>query len=198
MPACNVKIWSQPILKAFEFAELDTPVRQAAFLAQCAVESAELTRLVENLNYGESALLRVFLKRFNQIQAKEYARRPERIANRAYAERYGNGSEASGDGYRYRGRGIIQLTFKDNYRACAAGTGIPCVVYPEYLERPEEAALSAAWYWKSRKINEAADAGDFAEVTRRVNSALLHISRRKEYYVKALHVLTQGQQSTIN
>lgn len=191
MPASPAKVWAEPLKKAFEFAELNTPQRQAAFLAQIAVESGELTHLVENLNYGATALMRTFPKRFDINNAYEYARHPDKIANRAYAGRYGNGDEASGDGWRFRGRTPIQLTFRDNYRACAEATGIPCLSHPGVLERPEEGALVAAWYWKSRKINEAVDAGNFDEVTRRINAARMHQSRRLGYFEKALQLLTQ-------
>lgn len=196
MPISPAKAWAEPIKKAFAQAELNTPQRQAAFLAQIAVESGQLTRVTENLNYGASALLRTFPKRFDADTVYDYARFPERIANRAYANRYGNGPESSGDGWRFRGRGPIQITFKDNYRACAEATGIPCLSHPEFLERPEEGAIAAAWYWTSRRINEAADAGDIVEVTRRVNSGLFHLSHRKAYYEKALSVLTAPAEST--
>lgn len=196
MPAAPVKIWADALINAFEFAELNTPLRQASFLAQCAAESAELTRLTENLNYGEGALIRTFPSRFTPLQARDYARNPEKIANRAYADRYGNGPEVSGDGFRYRGRGPLQITFRANYRECAKATSIPCVAYPEIIERPMEGAISAAWYWRSKSINAVADSGDINAVTKLINPAMAGALRRKDYYLKALQVLTVSSKST--
>ena len=132
--------------------------RVAAFLAQIAHESQELNRLVENLNYSAAALMSTWPKRFPTLaDAEPYARQPERIANRAYANRLGNGAEQSGDGWRYRGRGIIQVTGRGNYHEIGAALALPLDVQPELLEQPANAALSASWFWKSHLLNPLAD-----------------------------------------
>lgn len=151
--------------------EINTPARAAAFYAQLCHESNGLARLVENLNYTPGRLQQVFPSRFKTRQkAVEYARKgAEAIANYVYSFKIGNGSEASGDGWRYRGSGWIQLTGKDNYREFAAITGIPLESQPERAREPETATVIACAFWKTRGCNELADLGSFEEVTARVN-----------------------------
>ncbi|MTZ15121.1 glycoside hydrolase family 19 protein [Pseudomonas sp. JL972] len=154
---------------------IDSPVRRAAFLAQVGHESGQLRRLVENLNYSAVGLAATWPARFRgadgqpNVLARRLARRPEAIANHVYADRLGNGPASSGDGWRYRGRGLIQLTGRDNHRACGSAIGADLLTNPELLEQPEWAALSAAWYWASNGLNELADAGRFEAITRRIN-----------------------------
>lgn len=154
---------------------IDSPVRRAAFLAQVGHESGQLRRLAENLNYSAAGLAATWPARFRAADgqpnalAHRLARRPEAIANHVYAERLGNGPAASGDGWRYRGRGLIQLTGRDNYRTCGEAIGQNLEDYPDLLEQPEWAALSAAWYWARNGLNELADAGRFEAITRRIN-----------------------------
>lgn len=149
---------------------IDTPARQAAFLATIGAESGQLSAVVENLNYRREALVRVFPKYFpNLALADLYAHQPEKIANRVYANRGGNGDEASGDGWRYRGAGLIQLTFHDNQAACADHFDIPLLKIGDWLQTPEGACRSAGWFWQSNGINAYADRGDFDGVSDMVN-----------------------------
>lgn len=161
--------------RAMNRYRIDSPVRRAAFLAQVGHESGQLRRLVENLNYSAAGLAATWPGRFRAANgqpnalAKSLERQPERIANHVYADRLDNGSAESGDGWRYRGRGLIQLTGRQNYRACGTAIGADLLANPELLEQPEWAALSAAWYWASNGLNELADAGRFTDITRRIN-----------------------------
>ena len=149
---------------------IDTAARQAPFIATIGAESGSLSAVSENTNYSREALVRVFGKYFpNLAIADIYAHQPEKIANRAYANRGGNGNEASGDGWRYRGAGLIQLTFHDNHAACAAHFDIPMSQIGDWLRTPEGACRSAAWFWSVNKVNVYADRGDFDGVCDMVN-----------------------------
>lgn len=150
--------------------KIDSRVRTAAFLAQVGHESGQLRQLVENLNYSADALVRTWPSRFTAETAQAYARQPEKIANRVYGGRMGNGPEASGDGWRYRGRGLIQLTGRANYRAAGQALGLPLEEQPELLEQPEQAAQSAAWWWAQHGLNELADAGRFKDIGSVINT----------------------------
>lgn len=174
--------------------KIDSPVRQAAFLAQVGHESGQLRRLVENLNYSAEALVRTWPSRFTAKNAGAYARQPEKIANRVYGGRMGNGQETSGDGWRYRGRGSIQLTGRDNYRAAGQALGLPLLENPELLEQPEHAAQSAAWWWATHGLNELADAGRFSDIGSIINTGqpgrVPHgANERKALYDLAVRVL---------
>ena len=153
---------------------IDTPARQAAFIAQVAHESGDFRCTEENLNYSWPALRRTWPSRFTTNEfAKRYHRQPERIANYVYADRNGNGDEASGDGWRFRGRGLIQVTFRANYLAYSQAMADPSVLTdPEQLALPRHAALSACWFWTSRGLNALADSGDeasFNQISFRIN-----------------------------
>ena len=128
----------------------------AAFFAQVGHESINLSAVVENLNYSATRLLSIFPKYFNAGNVYNYANQPAKIANRAYANRMGNGTEASGDGWKYRGRGLIQLTGKTNYANLKADSGIDFVTKPALLEQPENAVISACWYWNKVGLNKIA------------------------------------------
>lgn len=158
-----------------------SPARLAAFLGQFGHETMGWTRLVENTNYtSPERLMKVFPSKFPSLTlAKMYAGKPVNIANRVYANRYGNGDEKGGDGYRYRGRGGCHLTFKDNYISFYKATGVDVVQHPEFLEEPWYAVLAAAWYWDSRKINALVDKQQWLEVTKAINgpAALGHTER---------------------
>lgn len=170
--------------------DINTKNRIAGFIAQCAVESVEFTVLEENLNYGPQSLMKTWPRLFPNAEiANQYARHPQQIANRAYANRYGNGDEASGDGWLYRGRGAIQTTFHDNYKVFAVSIGLPLDKTVEYCETPTGAIESACFYWKMHKINEACDADDIEGMTHKINSAGLGLTNRKMYYEKAKSVL---------
>lgn len=154
-------LWHAPLTAAMEAHWITLPPRDAMFMATILYESNGFLSLVENLNYSARGLLRVWENRFTPQQAADYAGQPERIANRAYANRGGNGDEASGDGWRYRGRGLIQLTSKRNYMRAEAATGLELVASPELLEEPQASSEVAAWFWSDAGCNDVADAGDF-------------------------------------
>lgn len=159
-----------PLNRAMTRYKIDSRVRTAAFLAQIGHESGQLRALGENLNYSAEALVRTWPSRFDAQTAQAYARQPEKIANRVYGGRMGNGPEASGDGWRYRGRGLIQLTGRANYRAAGEALGLPLEEQPELLEQPEYAAMSAAWWWAQHRLNELADAGRFKDIGSVINT----------------------------
>jgi putative chitinase len=182
--------WLQPLNDAFEKFQINTPRRQAAFLGQCMVESGKFTHLSENLNYSAARLVQVWPAKFRGVDPAAYGGNPEKLANRVYAGIIGNGDEASGDGYRFRGRGVIQLTGRANYKACGDGIGKDLTAEPDYVATPEGAIMSAAWYFKSRGLNELADNWNLDELTRRVNAAKLGLVERKNYSEQALKALT--------
>ncbi|MBT2374854.1 glycoside hydrolase family 19 protein [Pseudomonas fluorescens] len=163
------------------------PLRIAAFISQVGHESGQLTRLVENLNYGVEGLMKTWPSRFDLERATAAARKPEQIANIVYAGRMGNSTP--GDGWKYRGRGLIQVTGKNNYTACGGALGLDLVGSPERLEQPQYAALSAAWYWATNGLNTLADAGDLKGITQRINGGQTGAADRAELYARALKVL---------
>lgn len=185
----DVAKYADAFFRVFEEYEINTPRRQAAFLAQVAHESGQLRFVKENLNYSADGLLRVFRKYFNSATAAAYARQPEKIANRVYANRMGNGPESSGDGWRYRGRGLIQLTGKDNYKKFAEDMELSLDEAVAYLETPDGAVESAAWFWTSRDLNRFADNGDITTVSKRVNGGVNGLHERIDNYNHALSVL---------
>jgi putative chitinase len=186
MPECQHIIgkYVDPINEAFERFEINTPLRQAAFIAQCGHESTRFTRVEENLNYSANGLVRTFPSYFPGDTAKEFAYKPMRIANRVYANKGGNGDEASGDGWKYRGRGLIQVTLKRNYQ----NRGRRLVEDPQYflqspdlLLEPEWAVRSACDYWDENSLNNYADrdsAAEFRNLTRLINRALRGLDDR--------------------
>lgn len=197
MPRCETDKWIDPLDRATERFEINTPTRMAAFLAQIAHESSETTALSENLNYNAKRLMTVWPKRFPTLaEAQRYERNPQRLANRVYAGRGGNGNEASGDGWRYRGRGLFQLTFKDNYRLAADALNLPLVENPDLVTTPEVAALTAAHYWHRLGLNVLADhqpgdddERDFEQISIRINGGRVGLPERKRYWRTAQEVL---------
>lgn len=171
--------------------DINTPLRAAHFVAQLAHESGSFHYSSENLNYSASALKAVFGKYFpTEEMAEEYARQPEKIANRVYADRMGNGDEASGEGWKYRGRGLIQLTGKDNYTNCGAATGMDIVNHPDQLADDANAAVAAAgWFWDMRKLNSYADQDDVKAITKRINGGYNGLEDREAYLARAKQVL---------
>ena len=161
--------------------------RIAAFIAQVGHESSHLTRLVENLSYSADALCRNWPSRFSVELASAVARKPEQIANIAYGNRMGN--SAPGDGWKYRGRGLIQITSKNNYRACGEALGLDLIAQPELLEKPQHACMSAAWFWATNGLNTLADAGKFEMITTRINGGQNGAADRQALYAKGLKVL---------
>jgi|SRR6478736_7123977 len=164
--------------------EINTPIRLCHFYAQLEHESG-LKPISENLNYSDVGLRTTFPKYFTDNKtAVEYARQPQRIANKVYANRMGNGDEQSGDGWKYRGRGFIQITGKENYFRLANDTDIDCLKNPDLLLAEENALVSALWFWKQNKLNSYADTGDIIGLTRRINGGLNGIEHRKELLIK--------------
>ena len=163
---------------------LNTPLRIVHFLAQVFHESGNLKYMEENLNYSASGLLKTFPKYFTKATASAYARKPEKIANRVYADRMGNGNEVSGDGWKFRGRGLVQLTGKDNYKAYARSKH--CVgdlmSHPEWLCKYPGALKSAMWYWQEHGLNELADQDNVEAVTRKVNGGFNGLADRMFLY----------------
>ena len=184
--------WCEALNKILPDYGIDTPQRVAAFLAQCAHESGGFTALKENLNYRAATLRKIFPKYFPTDElANQYASQPnkqELIANRVYASRMGKGDEASGDGYRYCGRGLIQLTGKNNYQAFAESLELPVEEASEYLQTFEGAVQSACWFWETNNLNQWADKGDILTLTKRINGGTIGLEDRIKHYNHALHV----------
>lgn len=164
-----------------------TPQRLAAFIAQMAHESGQFLYKEENLNYSAQGLMNVFGKYFpNSVIAESLARKPNQIASRVYANRMGNGTEESGDGYKFRGRGYIQLTGKSNYTQFATDHDLTSDQAVEYLSTIEGAVESAAWYWSKNKLNRFCDSGDFIGLTRAINGGTNGLDHRQQLYKLAL------------
>lgn len=186
----NIEAWHSALLSILPDYDINTPERTAAFLAQCAHESGNFNLIKENLNYKAASLLKVFPKYFKSQQiADQYAHNQEMIANRVYANRMGNGSEESGDGFKYCGRGLIQLTGHDNYQAFADSIETHIDDLPEYLATFEGAVQSAAWFWETNNLNELADQQDIVALTKRINGGTIGLEDRKKHYAHALQVL---------
>ena len=180
--------WLQPLEDTFEKYEINTPKRQAAFIGQCAHESGNFKLLEENLHYSAASLMRVWPSRFPDLNvANQYANNPEKIANKVYGGRMGNTEE--GDGWKYHGRGLIQLTGKENYGNCGSGIGVDLLSDPNLLVTPEYAALSAGWFWNKKSLNSLADSGDIETMTKRINGGLIGLDDRKAKIAKAEQVL---------
>ena len=190
---CNegtANIWLESLKATCDKYEINTPERVAGFLSQVGHESGGFKFVEENLNYSAPALRTVFGKYFtDDSQANAYARQPEKIANKVYANRMGNGDEASGDGWKYRGRGLIQLTGKDNYTACGNALKIDFVASPDSVATSGCAALSAGWYWDTRHLNALADAKDIVGMTKRINGGTNGLDDRQMRYAKLMDQL---------
>lgn len=170
--------------------EINTPKRIAAFLAQCAHESGGFVFLTENLNYKASGLMKVFPKYFpDMATAMKYEKRGDAIADRVYANRMGNGSEESHEGSKFKGRGLIQVTGKDNYFWFAASLEITPEEAAEYMQTFEGAAQSACWFWETNNLNKLADAGDIVTMTRRINGGTIGLADREHHYALALNTI---------
>lgn len=188
----SIARYCEALHQAMSECGIDTAARACAFLAQVGHESAQLNRIEENLNYSAQALRKVFPKYFRTPQeASSYAHHPERIANRVYAGRMGNGSEESGDGWKFRGRGLIQITGRDNYVSMSALMGKDLTVWPDALLMPLDACCSAALWWKANGLNSVADKlvsderKTFETITKRVNGGLNGLEDRWAIYLRA-------------
>jgi putative chitinase len=181
--------WLQPLLDTFAKYEINTPQRQSAFIGQCAHESGNFKVLQENLNYSAKGLMATWSSRFPDMDtAERYERQPEKIANKVYA-RADMGNTDDGDGWKYRGRGVIQLTGKNNYRACGEALGLDLVENPDLILEPKYACLSAGWFWNKRGLNTLADALDIETITKRVNGGLHGLLDRQAKTQIALEIL---------
>ena len=188
----HIEHWHEALAQLLPEYEINTPQRLAAFMAQCAHESGGFTAIKENLNYRPASLVSLFKKYFDLPTATHYCSLPnkqEAIANRIYANRMGNGPEESGDGFRYCGRGLIQLTGKSNYQAFADSLQITPEEASEYLATFEGAAQSACWFWEANNLNQWADKGDILTLTKRINGGTIGLEDRIKHYNHALHVL---------
>lgn len=170
----------------FEKYGLNTNLRIAHFMAQIEHESG-LKPISENLNYSFEGILNIFGKYFTKAGAALYTRKPEKIANRVYANRMGNGNEASGEGWKYRGRGFIQITGKENYYRLHLDTDIDCVKNPDLLLEEANAIISALWFWNLKGLNKLADNNDIIGITKRINGGLNGIEHRKQLLKKYLN-----------
>lgn len=168
---------------------VNTPKREAAFLAQIAHESGELTIVAENLNYSAKGLMATWPKRFDPVKAQQYERNPQKIASYVYANRIGNGDEASGDGWRFRGRGPIQITGRENYQKYGTRLNVDLLNDPDKAATPEVGFRIAGLYWRENGLNELADAGMFETITKRINGGLKGLEDRVKYYTRAKQVL---------
>ena len=183
--------WADAAMEILPKYEINTPNRIAGFFAQCGHESMNFTVLSENLNYRTETLEKLFSKYFSKAgrNAADYAKQPEKIANVIYANRMGNGDTASGEGFKFRGRGIVQLTGKDNYSAFALSIKMTLPDVIEYVQTKKGALESACWYWNSRNINAACDANDIVKATKLVNGGTIGLEDRLKHYTEALAVL---------
>ena len=187
--------WAQSMRDVFPTYDINTPHRVAAFLAQCGHESGGWTVFEENLNYSAQGLNGIFKKYFPTLEsAQPYARKPEMIANKIYANRMGNGAPETGDGYKYRGRGPIQLTGKDNYRAFAKEMFEDwenLFENPDWVTSDRDFALmSAIWFWNKNKLNAQADSGDIKLMTKKINGGYIGLEDRIKHYNECIDLLT--------
>lgn len=198
--SANVKAFVEAFNKYSEQFEINTKMRASHFLGQIAWESGELNHVEENLNYSADGLRKTWPTRFNAVEAAAYARKPIQIANKVYANRMGNGNEASGDGWKYRGRGIIMITGKSNYKDYQ--TSGYCVgdllAHPEWLAQYPGALKSAMWFWKANNLSALADRDDGSkitgddvskQITKRINGGYSHLAQRQYYTRIAKRVL---------
>jgi putative chitinase len=180
--------WLGPLEEVFVKYEINTPQRQACFMGQCAHESGNFKMLQENLNYSAEGLMKTWPSRFATKEiADQYARQPAKIAGKVYNGRLGNTSEE--EAAQYLGRGLIQLTGKENYGNCGLGIGVDLLADPALLLDPRYAALSAGWFWNKKGLNALADAQDYETMTKRINGGLIGLDDRKAKIAKALSVL---------
>ena len=180
--------WLEPLEDTFAKYEINTPQRQAAFIGQCAHESGNFKTVQENLNYSADGLMKTWPSRFSTIEiANQYARQPAKIAGKVYNGRLGNTSEE--EAAKYLGRGLIQLTGRENYANCGLAIGVDLLADPALLLEPRYAALSAGWFWNKKGLNSLADSGDIETMTKRINGGLIGLDDRKAKIAKAEQVL---------
>lgn len=182
--------------ETFDRFDISTPARQACWIGQCGHESGNFRVMEENLNYRAPTLLKLFPRTpkrawgFTPEEAAAYERQPQRIANRIYSNRMGNRDEASGDGWRFRGAGFLQLTGHSNFWHASQALGEDFVMQPELVRTPKYAAMTAGWFWQTHRLNQYADSGDYLTLTKRINGGTIGLEDRKKHINEALHVLS--------
>jgi putative chitinase len=182
--------WVDALNETFERFNISTPRQKAAFIGQCGHECGNFKILEENLNYRAATLMKLWAKRFPTLEiANQYAGNPKKIANMVYSGRMGNRDEASGDGYRFRGRGCIQLTGHANYFHAGQALGVDFVADPDLVGTPKYAALTAGWFWSTHKCNEFAEAADWVNLTKKINGGTIGLDDRIKHTREALAVL---------
>jgi putative chitinase len=185
-----------PFNETFQRFGIMTPAQQASWIGQCGHECGNFRIMEENLNYRAPTLLKLFPKTpkrqwgFTPEEAAAYERQPQKIANRIYGNRMGNRDEASGDGYRFRGSGFLQLTGHSNFYHAGQALGVDFVMQPELVRTPMYAAQTAGWFWQTHKLNQYADSGDFLTMTKRINGGTIGLEDRIKHINHALHVLS--------
>ena len=183
--------WVDALNVTFAKFDISTPVRQASFIGQCSHECGNFKVLSENLNYRAETLMKLWANRFPTLEiANEYARNPKKIANKVYASRMGNRDESSGDGYRFRGRGCIQLTGHANYYHAGKACDVDFVMEPDLVATPQYAAMTAGWFWNTHKLNQFADVRDYKTMTKKINGGFIGLDDRIKHIEQALAVLT--------
>jgi len=182
--------WVDALNETFARFDISTPARQASFIGQCGHECGNFKVLEENLNYRAETLMKLWKSRFPTIEiANEYARNPKKIANKVYSSRMGNRDESSGDGYRFRGRGCIQLTGHANYFHAGNACGEDFVMNPDLVATPKYAAMTAGWFWNTHKLNQYADIRDYTMMTKKINGGTIGLADRIKHITEAHDVL---------
>jgi len=182
--------WLEPLNNTFEKYQINTPTRQAAFIGQCGHESNNFKVLEENLNYSAKGLMATWPSRFPNIEeAMKYERNPEKIANKVYGGRADLGNTEDGDGWRFHGRGVIQLTGRANYTVCGEALSKPFTTAPELVLEPENAIMSAGWFWNKKGLNALADNEDWTTLTKRINGGTIGLDDRINKIHKAMDIL---------
>lgn len=182
--------------ETFDRFDISTPARQACWIGQCGHECGNFRIMEENLNYRAPTLLKLFPRTpkrawgFTPEEAAAYERQPQRIANRIYSNRMGNRDEASGDGFRFRGAGFLQLTGHSNFWHASQALGEDFVMQPELVRTPKYAAMTAGWFWQTHRLNQYADSGDYLTLTKRINGGTIGLEDRKKHINEALHILS--------
>jgi putative chitinase len=185
--------WVDPLNETFQRFEILTPRQQAAFIGQCGHECGNFRMLEENLNYRAETLMKLWPKRFPTLEfAKQFERNPKKIANTVYANRMGNRDEASGDGYRFRGRGCIQLTGSANYFHAGKALGVDFIMEPDLVATPQYAALTAGFFWNTQKLNPIAESGNNLALTKKINGGTIGLNDRILHTNQALALLTMA------
>jgi putative chitinase len=184
--------WADALNETFTRFNISTPKQQASFIGQCSHECINFKLLEENLGYKAATLMRVWPKRFPTLEiAKQYEKNPRKIANYVYSNRMGNRDEASGDGYRFRGRGCIQLTGSANYYHAGKALGVDLIMQPELVATPQYAALTAGYFWSTHNLNVPANTLDYTTMTKKINGGVLGLDDRIKHINEAYAVLTQ-------